>query len=157
MKRLWVSWTWVSISFPILGKFSTIISSSIFSRSFFLSSSSGIRETCPFPLRSRVCSFSRKRHSLLTNGCIVNNSVASSLSLGFHSQTVQALSRQSWGWREKSKDSSLVHKFQSNISWNPKSSPGCWLTVIPTNMQCTFYEKHTEDATPLPGSKLRRL
>ena len=38
---LWVSWNWVAISFPILGKFSTIISSSIFSWSFFLSSSSG--------------------------------------------------------------------------------------------------------------------
>ena len=38
---LWVSWTWVIISFPILGKFSTIISSSIFSWSFFLSCSSG--------------------------------------------------------------------------------------------------------------------
>ena len=38
---LWVSWTWVAISFPILGKFSTIISSSIFSWPFFLSSSSG--------------------------------------------------------------------------------------------------------------------
>ena len=38
---LWVSWTWVNISFPILGKFSTIISSSIFSCPFFLSSSSG--------------------------------------------------------------------------------------------------------------------
>ena len=37
---LWVSWTWVIISFPILEKFSTIISS-IFSRSFFFSSSSG--------------------------------------------------------------------------------------------------------------------
>ena len=37
---LWVSWTWVAISFPILGKFSTIISSSIFSWPFFLSSSS---------------------------------------------------------------------------------------------------------------------
>jgi len=36
---LWVSW--VIISFPILGKFSTIISSSIFPWSFFLSSSSG--------------------------------------------------------------------------------------------------------------------
>ena len=36
---LWVSWTWVIISFTILGKFSTIISSSIFSWSFFLSSS----------------------------------------------------------------------------------------------------------------------
>ena len=38
---LWVFWTWVIISFPILGKFSTIICSSIFSWSFFLSSSSG--------------------------------------------------------------------------------------------------------------------
>ena len=38
---LCVSWTWVIISFPILGKCSTIISSSIFSWSFFLSSSSG--------------------------------------------------------------------------------------------------------------------
>ena len=37
---LWVSWTWVAVSFPILGKFSTIISG-IFSWSFFLSSSSG--------------------------------------------------------------------------------------------------------------------
>jgi len=36
---LWVSWTWVTISFPILGKFSSIISS-IFSWPFFLSSSS---------------------------------------------------------------------------------------------------------------------
>ena len=36
---LWVSWTWVTISFPILGKFSTIIPSRIFSWSFFLSSS----------------------------------------------------------------------------------------------------------------------
>ena len=36
-----VSWTWVIISFPILGKLSTIISSSIFSWYFFLSSSSG--------------------------------------------------------------------------------------------------------------------
>ena len=34
---LWVSWTWVITSFPILGKFSTIISS-IFSCPFFLSS-----------------------------------------------------------------------------------------------------------------------
>ena len=38
---LWVSWIWVIISFSILGKFSTLISSSIFSWSFFLSSSSG--------------------------------------------------------------------------------------------------------------------
>ena len=40
-RTLWVSWTWVIISFPILGKFSAIISWSIFSWSFFLSSSSG--------------------------------------------------------------------------------------------------------------------
>ena len=39
---LWVSWTWLAIFFPILGKFPTIISSSIFSCPFFLSSSSGI-------------------------------------------------------------------------------------------------------------------
>jgi len=38
---LWVFWIWVDISFPILGKFSTIISSSIFPWPFFLSSSSG--------------------------------------------------------------------------------------------------------------------
>ena len=31
---LWVSWTWVAISLPILRKFSTIISSSIFSCHF---------------------------------------------------------------------------------------------------------------------------
>ena len=36
---LWVSWIWVAISFPILGKFSAIISSSNFSWPFFLSSS----------------------------------------------------------------------------------------------------------------------
>ena len=38
---LWVSWTWVTISFSILGEFSTIISSRIFSWPFFLSSSFG--------------------------------------------------------------------------------------------------------------------
>ena len=36
---LWVSWTWAAISFLILGKVLTIISSGIFSRPFFLSSS----------------------------------------------------------------------------------------------------------------------
>ena len=34
---LWFSWTWMAISFPILGKFSTIIFSSIFSYPFFWS------------------------------------------------------------------------------------------------------------------------
>ena len=38
---LWVSWNWVAISFSILGKFSTIISLSIFSWPFFLPSSPG--------------------------------------------------------------------------------------------------------------------
>ena len=38
---LWVSWTWVVTSFPILGKFLAIISLSIFSWPFFMSSSSG--------------------------------------------------------------------------------------------------------------------
>ena len=38
---LWTSWTWVTISFPMLGKFLTRISSSIFSDPFFWSSSSG--------------------------------------------------------------------------------------------------------------------
>ena len=32
---LWVSWTWVAISFPIIEKFSTIMSSSMFSCPFF--------------------------------------------------------------------------------------------------------------------------
>ena len=36
---LWDSWTWVTISLSILGNFSTIISLSIFSWPFFLSSS----------------------------------------------------------------------------------------------------------------------
>ena len=35
------SWTWLTISFSMLGKFSTIISSKIFSYPFFFSSSSG--------------------------------------------------------------------------------------------------------------------
>ena len=38
---LCTSWTWVAISFPMLGKFLTIISSNIFSFPFFFSSSSG--------------------------------------------------------------------------------------------------------------------
>ena len=38
---LWVSWIWMAIFFPIWGKFSTIISSSIFSYPFFLSISYG--------------------------------------------------------------------------------------------------------------------
>ena len=38
---LFTSWTWLTISFSMLGKFSTIISSKIFSYPFFFSSSSG--------------------------------------------------------------------------------------------------------------------
>ena len=36
---LYASWTWMTISFPMLGKFSTIMSSNIFSDPFFFSSS----------------------------------------------------------------------------------------------------------------------
>jgi len=38
---LCASWTWLTVSFYMLGKFSTIISSKIFSYLFFFSSSSG--------------------------------------------------------------------------------------------------------------------
>ena len=38
---LCASWTWVATPFPMLGKFSTITSSNIFSVPFFFSSSSG--------------------------------------------------------------------------------------------------------------------
>ena len=48
---LCTSWTWLTISFPVLGKFSTIISSNIFSVPFFFSSSSGT------PYYSNVCAF----------------------------------------------------------------------------------------------------
>ena len=40
-RTLCASWTWLTISFSIFGKFSTIISSKIFSYPFFFSSSSG--------------------------------------------------------------------------------------------------------------------
>ena len=40
---LCASWTWVAISFPMLGKFSTLISSNIFSGPFSLSFPSGTR------------------------------------------------------------------------------------------------------------------
>ena len=36
-----VSWAWLTVSFPMVGKFSTIISLKIFSYTFFFSSSSG--------------------------------------------------------------------------------------------------------------------
>ena len=39
---LWDSWTWVAISYPILGKFFTIISSNIFQCPFLLISFSGM-------------------------------------------------------------------------------------------------------------------
>ena len=40
-RTLWASWTCLTISFPMVGKFSTINSSNIFSARFFYSSSSG--------------------------------------------------------------------------------------------------------------------
>ena len=49
---LCASWTWLTISFSMLGKFSTIISSKIFSCPFFFSSSSAaaaakLLQSCP--------------------------------------------------------------------------------------------------------------
>lgn len=85
-----------------------------------LRTSMQVRETCPSAVSSSVCNSSRKSHCLLTNGCIVSNSAASSLSLGFHSQTVQALSRQSCGWR-RSRETPVL----CTPSWSPKPSPGC--------------------------------
>ena len=38
---LFASWTWVTVSFPKLGRFSAVISSNIFSGPFSLSSPSG--------------------------------------------------------------------------------------------------------------------
>ena len=64
---LWVSWTCVTISFPILGKFSAIISSSIFSWPFFLSSSSGtpmIWLLGHFTLFQRSLRLSRNRRNI---------------------------------------------------------------------------------------------
>ena len=54
---LCVSWTWLTISFSMLGKFSTIISSKIFSYPFFLSSSeSEVTQLCPTPSNPMDCS-----------------------------------------------------------------------------------------------------
>ena len=64
---LWVSWTWVIISFPILGKFSTIISSSNFSWYFFLSSSSGT----PMIRMPRLSSTWRKSYIYLKEMCVL--------------------------------------------------------------------------------------
>ena len=69
---LWVSWIWVIISFPILGKFSTIISSSIFSWPFFLSSS-GI------PMIQKLEGFILSRRSLRLPSCLFIHFLFSSL------------------------------------------------------------------------------
>ena len=80
---LWVSWTWVIISFPILGKFSTIISSSIFSWSFFLSSSSGtpmiqMLGCLTLPQRSlRLSSFLLIRFSFFLSDSFISNILSS--------------------------------------------------------------------------------
>ena len=68
---LWVSWTCVTVSFPILGKFSAIISSSIFSWPSFLSSSSGtpvIWMLGHFTLSQRSLKLSSFLPSLVTLG-----------------------------------------------------------------------------------------
>ena len=62
---LCVSWTWVAISFSILGKFSTLISSSIFSWPFFLSSSSGI------PMLQMLEHLTLSQRSLRLSSCLL--------------------------------------------------------------------------------------
>ena len=57
-ETVWVSWTWVTISLSILGNFSTIISLSIFSWPFFLSSFSGT------PMIQMLWSFTLSQRSL---------------------------------------------------------------------------------------------
>ena len=90
---LWVSWIWVIISFPILGKFSTVISSRIFSWSFFLSSSSGtpiIRMVEHYILswRSlRFSSFLKIRFSLFLYNSFIST-IVSSISLILSSASV---------------------------------------------------------------------
>ena len=80
---LWDSWTWVIISFPVLGKFSTIISSSIFSWSFFLSSSSGtpmiqMLERFILPWRSlRLSSFLLIRFSFFLSDSFLSTTLSS--------------------------------------------------------------------------------
>ena len=63
-ETLWDSWNWVTISFPILGKFSTIISS-IFSWPFFLSSSPGI------PVIQILGHFTLSQRSLRLSSCLL--------------------------------------------------------------------------------------
>ena len=87
------SWTWVIISFPILGKFSTIISSSIFSWSFFLSSSSGtpviqMLGCLTLPQRSlRLSSFLLIRFSFFLSDTFIST-ILSSTSLILSSASV---------------------------------------------------------------------
>ena len=57
-ETLWDSWNWVTISLSILGNFSTIISLSIFSWPFFLSSFSGT------PMIQMLWSFTLSQRSL---------------------------------------------------------------------------------------------
>ena len=53
---LYVSWTWVAIFFPLLGKFSTIISSNIFSVPFFFFKQKTAYEIVVSDWSSDVCS-----------------------------------------------------------------------------------------------------
>ena len=86
----WVSWTWATISFPILGKFSTTISSSI---TFFLSSSSGtpvIQMLGLLPLSQRslwLSSFLFIRFSFFLSASLIST-ILSSTSLILSSASV---------------------------------------------------------------------
>lgn len=70
---------------------------------------------------------------LLTSGCMVSDSVARYLSLGFHSQTKGH--RQSWGQRKKPWDSNLMHNIQTLLSWNFSVQLGVFPILSLTNKQ----------------------
>ena len=52
-ESFWASWTWVTISFPMLGKFFTIISSNIFSDLFSFSKIERKLERCTENIRQK--------------------------------------------------------------------------------------------------------
>ena len=98
---LWGSWTWLTISFPILWKFSIIISSSIFSVTFFFSSSSGtpiIRMLVHLMLSQRSLKLSWILFILLSLFCsvVVISTILSPRSLIRSSASVILLLIPSW-------------------------------------------------------------